>query len=272
MSATALPGRERDALAGVDLELAAGELVLLAGPSGSGKTTLLRALCGLVPHFHGGRFGGRCRVAGLDTRHARPAEICARAGHRLPGSRGRHDHARGRSRGRLPARVRRLAAGARSPSACSAGADRGRRRAPAGAADRPSSRAASCSASRSPRRSRPTRRCCCSTSRCRSSIRARPASLAARLRALADAGACVVVDRAPHRADRRARRPHRAAGSRPHRRRRAGRVTTAAAATNGHQRRADAVTPLAELREIAAGFPGRTVLAGRRARARAPAA
>ena len=74
------PGAERDALAGVDLELSPGELVLLAGPSGSGKTTLLRALCGLVPHFHGGRFGGSCRVAGLDTRHARPAEICARAG------------------------------------------------------------------------------------------------------------------------------------------------------------------------------------------------
>jgi energy-coupling factor transporter ATP-binding protein EcfA2 len=74
------PGAERDALAGIDLELSAGELVLLSGPSGSGKTTLLRTLCALVPHFHGGRFGGTCRVAGLDTRHARPAEVCAKAG------------------------------------------------------------------------------------------------------------------------------------------------------------------------------------------------
>ena len=50
-------------------------MVALLGPSGSGKSTLLRALAGLVPHFHGGRFAGRVVVAGLDTRVARPAEL-----------------------------------------------------------------------------------------------------------------------------------------------------------------------------------------------------
>jgi len=40
------PG-ERTLLAGLDLDLHAGELVGLRGPSGSGKTSLLRAVCGL---------------------------------------------------------------------------------------------------------------------------------------------------------------------------------------------------------------------------------
>jgi energy-coupling factor transport system ATP-binding protein len=49
--------------------------VALLGPSGGGKSTLLRALAGLVPHFHGGRFSGRVEVDGLDTRRTRPAEL-----------------------------------------------------------------------------------------------------------------------------------------------------------------------------------------------------
>ncbi|MEU6170452.1 ATP-binding cassette domain-containing protein [Streptantibioticus parmotrematis] len=66
---------DRPALSGVGLTVEEGELCLLAGPSGVGKSTLLGAVSGLVPHFTGGRLGGRVTVAGRDTRTHKPREL-----------------------------------------------------------------------------------------------------------------------------------------------------------------------------------------------------
>jgi len=74
------PGAAAPALADVSLEVAPGELVVLAGGSGSGKSTLLRAANGLAPHFHGGVFAGRVTIAGLDTREHGPGTLAASVG------------------------------------------------------------------------------------------------------------------------------------------------------------------------------------------------
>lgn len=74
------PRGTRPALADVTLEVAPGELIVVAGGSGSGKSTLLRVASGLVPHFFGGDFAGRALVAGMDTREHGPGELAAAVG------------------------------------------------------------------------------------------------------------------------------------------------------------------------------------------------
>jgi heme ABC exporter ATP-binding subunit CcmA len=54
------------ALAGVDLDVDEGEIVLLAGPNGAGKTTLLRLCAGLLPLRD-----GQAEVLGVDLANDR---------------------------------------------------------------------------------------------------------------------------------------------------------------------------------------------------------
>lgn len=55
------------AVAGLNLEIAEGELLVLLGPSGCGKTTTMRAIAGLVTPV-----AGTVMVAGRDVTHASP--------------------------------------------------------------------------------------------------------------------------------------------------------------------------------------------------------
>ena len=56
------PGGKEPALEGVNLEVEAGEVFLLAGETGCGKSTLLSVLSGLIPREAGGEFSGEVEV------------------------------------------------------------------------------------------------------------------------------------------------------------------------------------------------------------------
>lgn len=62
------------ALAGVDLNLSAGEIFALLGPNGSGKTTLFRLLCTLLPIQR-----GSVTIGGFDSR-AKPLAVRGQIG------------------------------------------------------------------------------------------------------------------------------------------------------------------------------------------------
>jgi energy-coupling factor transport system ATP-binding protein len=74
------PGTEAVALDSIDLDVGRGEFVLLVGASGSGKSSLLRSLNGLVPRYHGGRYGGRVEVDGIPASGGPSADLASRVG------------------------------------------------------------------------------------------------------------------------------------------------------------------------------------------------
>ena len=57
------PGAARPALADLSLEIASGEIALIAGPAGAGASTLLLVATGLAPRLVGGRLNGVCTIA-----------------------------------------------------------------------------------------------------------------------------------------------------------------------------------------------------------------
>lgn len=59
--------RAEPALRDISLEIAPGEVLLVAGPSGCGKSTLIRALNGLIPHSYRGDLTGSVRIGGMAT-------------------------------------------------------------------------------------------------------------------------------------------------------------------------------------------------------------
>jgi putative spermidine/putrescine transport system ATP-binding protein len=64
---------------GIDLEVQAGERLVLVGASGEGKTTLLRAVAGIAPLAR-----GRIEVGGVDVTHAPPERRGAVYLHQAP--------------------------------------------------------------------------------------------------------------------------------------------------------------------------------------------
>jgi len=69
------------ALRNVDLEIAAGEFVLVVGPNESGKTTLMMAVKGLIPYSFPGRLEGQVRVFGSLVEHMAAPDLARQVGY-----------------------------------------------------------------------------------------------------------------------------------------------------------------------------------------------
>jgi energy-coupling factor transporter ATP-binding protein EcfA2 len=57
-----------------------GEVLAVIGPNGAGKSTLLKALNGLVPHFYGGKYGGKVVVSGFEVLNTPISKMSTKVG------------------------------------------------------------------------------------------------------------------------------------------------------------------------------------------------
>ncbi len=67
-------------IAGINLRVGAGEVVVLTGGSGCGKTTLTKVINGLIPHLHEGEVSGFATVAGRPVAEVPLAEAAELVG------------------------------------------------------------------------------------------------------------------------------------------------------------------------------------------------
>jgi len=73
-------GADKPALNNINLTIEDGQFVLITGASGGGKSTLCRCFNGLVPHFYGGKIGGKAEVQGMDILETPPKELATKVG------------------------------------------------------------------------------------------------------------------------------------------------------------------------------------------------
>jgi energy-coupling factor transporter ATP-binding protein EcfA2 len=74
------PAAGTPALAGLSLEIPAGQFCAVVGANGAGKSTLCYAIAGFVPHFYNGDLAGSVKVDGIDVPSASLAKLAGEVG------------------------------------------------------------------------------------------------------------------------------------------------------------------------------------------------